>query len=214
MSYVYMKVLESAPARYDRGMQLLTLGRVQQVYEAIAARVPAGAEVLDLGCGTGALAVQLARQGARVTAIDISAGMLEQAAERVQEEGLAERVALRQLGVAELEGLADGRFGVVASVLVFSELSSDEIDYALAEARRLLRPGGRLLVADEIVPESAVGRLLSSVLRLPFVVLAYVLAQTTTHRVRDLEGRVSAAGFRVVEVVGYLAGTLRLVVAE
>lgn len=214
MSYVYMKVLESAPARYDRGMQLLTLGRVQQVYEAIAARVPAGAEVLDLGCGTGALAVRLARQGARVTAIDISAGMLEQAAERVQGEGLAEEVDLRQLGVAELEDLADGRFGAVTSVLVFSELSSDEIDYALGEARRLLRPGGRLLLADEIVPESGLGRLLSGVLRLPFVVLAYVLAQTTTHRVRDLEGRVSAAEFRVVEVVGYLAGTLRLVVAE
>ena len=214
MSYVYMKVLESAPARYDRGMWLLTLGRLQQVYGDIAARVPAGEEVLDVGCGTGALAAYLARQGNRVTAVDVSAGMLEQAAERVGQEGLAERVALRQLGVAELDAFGDGRFGAVTSVLVLSELSDDEIEYALAEGRRLLRPGGRLLVADEVEPASALGRLLSAVVRLPFVVLAYVLAQATSHRVRDLEGRVSAAGFQVVEVVSYLAGTLRLVVAE
>ncbi|MFN2292030.1 MAG: corrinoid protein-associated methyltransferase CpaM [Anaerolineae bacterium] len=213
MSYVYMKVLESAPSRYDRGMQLLTLGRVQRVYLDIGARIPADAEVLDLGCGTGALAVRLARQGARVTAIDISAGMLEQAATRVQAEGLTQRVELRQLGVAELDAFGDGRFGAVTSVLVLSELSDDEIAYALGEVRRLLRPGGRLLVADEVEPASAFGRLLSAVVRLPFVVLAYALTQTTTHRVRDLEGRVSAAGFRVIEVVGYLAGTLRLVVA-
>jgi demethylmenaquinone methyltransferase/2-methoxy-6-polyprenyl-1,4-benzoquinol methylase len=149
-----------------------------------------------------------------VTAVDISAGMLEQAAERVQQEGLAGRVALRQLGVAELDAFGDRRFGAVTGVLVLSELSDDEIEYALAEGRRLLRPGGRLLVADEVAPASAFGRLLSAVVRLPFVLLAYVLAQATTHRVRDLEGRVSAAGFQVVEVVSYLAGTLRLVVAE
>jgi ubiquinone/menaquinone biosynthesis C-methylase UbiE len=56
MSYVFMKVLESAPERYDRGMRLLTLGRLERVHRDIAAWVSAGDRVLDLGCGTGALA--------------------------------------------------------------------------------------------------------------------------------------------------------------
>jgi len=214
VSYVYMKVLESAPARYDRGMQILTLGRLERVQGDITSRVTAGEAVLELGCGTGALAARLARKGAWVTAVDTSPAMLEQAAARLRQEGLASRVVLRELGVAELDAFEEESFGVVTSTLLFSELSDDEIDYALAECRRLLRPGGQLLAADEVLPGSAWGRLLTFLLRLPFVVLAFVLSQTTTHRVRDLEGRIAGAGFRVVEVSSYLGGTLQLVVAE
>ncbi|MCL7453720.1 MAG: class I SAM-dependent methyltransferase [Anaerolineae bacterium] len=214
MSYVYMKVLESAPARYDRGMQILTLGRLERVKRDVTSRVTAGEAVLDLGCGTGALAARLARKGAQVTAVDTSPAMLEQAAGRLRQEGLASRVVLRELGVAELDAFEEESFGAVTSTLLFSELSDDEIDYALAECRRLLRPGGRLLVADEVLPGSAWGRLLTFLLRLPFVVLAFVLTQTTTHRVRDLEGRIARAGFHVLEVSSYLGGTLQLVVAE
>ena len=72
MSYVYMKVLESAPQRYERGMRVLTLGRLEQVRQDIAARVSAGARVLDIGCGTGVFARQLAGRAEHVLAIDLS----------------------------------------------------------------------------------------------------------------------------------------------
>jgi ubiquinone/menaquinone biosynthesis C-methylase UbiE len=49
MSHVYMKVLESAPERYERGMRILTLGRLERVRRDIAARLSAGDRVLDLG---------------------------------------------------------------------------------------------------------------------------------------------------------------------
>ena len=51
MSYVYMKVLESSPARYDRGMRLLTLGRLERVHRDIAAQVARDDRVLDIGNG-------------------------------------------------------------------------------------------------------------------------------------------------------------------
>lgn len=215
MSYVYMKVLESAPERYDRGMRLLTLGRLERVRNDIAARLLPGTRVLDLGCGTGVLTVQLAQKGCQVTGVDISPSMLAQAARRVRQGSLQEEVVLRELGVVDLDtAFEDGSFDAVVSTLVFSELSDGEIAYSLAECRRVLRPEGQLLIADEIVPDSVLGRAATFLFRLPFALAAFVLTQNTTRRVAGLGERVQEAGFRILDVACYLARTLQLFVAE
>jgi ubiquinone/menaquinone biosynthesis C-methylase UbiE len=210
-----MKVLESAPERYERGMRILTLGRWERVQCDIVARLKPGDQVLDLGCGTGALAVRLARRGCQVTGVDSSPAMLDQAGRHAQQEGMAGQVTFRELGVVELDtAFEDASFDAVVSTLLFSELSEDEIDYALVECRRVLRPDGQLLVADEVLPDSALGRLGTFLLRLPFALLAFVLTQNTTRRVAGLRARIEKAGFRIVDVEFYLAGTLRLFVSE
>jgi ubiquinone/menaquinone biosynthesis C-methylase UbiE len=210
-----MKVLESAPQRYERGMRLLTLGRLDQVRQDIAARVNAHDRVLDVGCGTGALVAMLAHKGAHVTGIDIAPPMLSQAAQRVREEGLADRVELRETGAVDLDTAFPGEgFDIVVSTLVFSELSDDEIKYTLAECWRILRPGGQLLIADEVFPDSMLGQIVTFLLRLPFVIAAFVLTQNTTHRVAGLEARIARAGFRILGTEEYLMGTMMLFVAE
>lgn len=215
MSYVYMKVLESAPERYDRGMRLLTLGRLERVHLDIAERVSEGDKVLDVGCGTGALATLLANRGAEVTGIDIAPAMLSQAAQRVSEECMENLVTLKEMGAVDLDtAFPDESFAVVISTLVFSELSDDEIDYTLAECHRILRPSGQLLISDEVLPESVLHRVATFLFRLPFAVAAFVLTQNTTHRVGGLDRRIEQAGFRILDIRGYLAGTLQLVVAE
>jgi ubiquinone/menaquinone biosynthesis C-methylase UbiE len=52
-----MRLLESAPARYDAGIRALTFGKADQVRDALAeAAVPSpGARVLEIGCGTGSV---------------------------------------------------------------------------------------------------------------------------------------------------------------
>ena len=215
MSYVYMKVLESSPDRYERGMRLLTLGRLHRVYGAIAARLQPGDRVLDVGCGPGVLAAQLARQGCKVTAIDSSPSMLAQAVQRIRAEGLADQILLQEMGAVDLDtAFRDGSFDAVVSTLVFSELSDDEVEYVLVECRRVLRAGGQLLIADEVMPDSALGKAATFLLRLPFAVLAFVLTQNTTRRVTGLRERILRARFRLLEVEHYLAGTLRLFVAD
>lgn len=77
-SFVWMKVLESTPERYDRGISMLSGGRIGEIYQRIAeiAAVPAR-RVLDIGCGTGAVTLACAARGAVVTGIDINAEMLD-----------------------------------------------------------------------------------------------------------------------------------------
>lgn len=215
MSYVYMKVLESAPTRYEQGMRILTLGRLEHVHRDIAHRLPAGGRVLDLGCGTGALALRLARRASHVTGVDASPAMLAQARQSVRAADLQTRVTLRELGVAELDhAFPDAAFDAVTATLLFSELSADERAFALAQARRVLVPGGRLLLADEVLPDSAAGRLATALLRLPFALLAWLLTQTTTRQVAGLAPAIEGAGLDLDESKGYLAGTLRLYVAH
>jgi ubiquinone/menaquinone biosynthesis C-methylase UbiE len=200
MSVVLMKVLESAPSRYDRGIRLLTLGQAGRAYDRLAARIQPGWRVLDIGTGTGALALRAAARGAEVSAMDINPAMLALARWKADAAGLGEAITWREMGVAELDTLPDASFDAICSCLCLSELTPDERRYGLAQARRLLRPGGLLLLADEVRPPGLLQRLLHTALRIPLTILTWLLTQTTTHAVPDLPGLVEAAGFEVTAV--------------
>lgn len=94
----------------------------------------AGKSLLDVACGTGELAAAAALKGAKVTAIDFAAPMVEQA------KSLNASVDYR-LGDAQQLDFADAVFDGVTCA--FGLLHLDDPDQAVAEARRVLRPGGR-----------------------------------------------------------------------
>jgi demethylmenaquinone methyltransferase/2-methoxy-6-polyprenyl-1,4-benzoquinol methylase len=199
-SYVYMKVLESAPARYDRGIRILSGGRIAEVYRRIAELAASpGARVLDVGCGTGGVSLACAARGARVVGIDRDAGMLEIARAKPVPGGAA-GVEWVQIGAAEIEDRFDERsFESVVSCLVLSELSADERRYVLATARTRLVPGGRLVVADEMLPAGRGQRLWYRVKRAPLVAITWALTNTTTRPIERLADEVGAAGFEEVD---------------
>lgn len=195
-----MKILESVPDRYDKGIRLLTLGRLDNAYDRLTAHIKKGQRVLDIGCGTGALTLRAARKGARVTGIDINPQMLEIAQKQIAKAGVASNVELREMGIAELETEKSHRYDVVMSGLCFSELSEDEINYALKEIRRLLKPGGILLIADEVKPKSVVKRVITSLIRFPLSIVVYLFTQTTTGAVKNLPEKVENAGFQIASI--------------
>ena len=81
-SLALMRWLEGSPERYDAGMRLITIGQVARLHEAAADAAVAkpGDRVLEIGCGTGSVTALLVARGARVTALDQSPDMIEQAA--------------------------------------------------------------------------------------------------------------------------------------
>jgi ubiquinone/menaquinone biosynthesis C-methylase UbiE len=197
-TYVLMRLLESSPGRYDLGMSLLTLGRLGKAYDRLVQTLRAGDHVLDLGCGTGALTLRAARRGAKVKGIDLDTRMIEVARARVHQAGLTDEVELVEMGVAELDGEGEETYDAVMAGLVFSELSPDEIVFTLRQAARILRPGGRLLVADEVAPENAAAAIAHRVLRAPLVGLTYLVVQQTTRPLVRFPQRVVDAGFSIV----------------
>lgn len=198
-SYAYMKVLESTPLRYDRGIWLLSHGTIERVYDRVAELATApGRRLLDLGCGTGGLTLACATAGAQVVGVDIDAGMLEVASGKVETAGATDRVELVRLSVMELEDrFAADSFDGAVSCLLFSELLPEERAYVLRVLRTRVRPGGPVVIADEAVPEAAASRAWWSLKRAPLVVLTWLLTQTTTHPVQagdELEGVLAGAG--------------------
>jgi SAM-dependent methyltransferase len=105
-----------------------------------------GSPVLELACGTGRVLLPLARQGYRVTGVDISSAMLEVARHKVAAEGLADRITLVEGDMREFA--LDGRFNLafVAVNSFMHLLNTDDQLAALACIRRHLNPGGLLLV--------------------------------------------------------------------
>jgi demethylmenaquinone methyltransferase/2-methoxy-6-polyprenyl-1,4-benzoquinol methylase len=197
-SYVYMKILESRPKRYDRGVALMSLGAADRCRQRLVAEnVRSGSRILEIGCGTGTLAILAAQAGAEVLGFDVSGAMLEVARAKVDAAGVSQKVRLEERGVSSMDGLADESFDLVAATLVLSELSPDERAYAVRHAHRLLHPGGRLALADEVRPRSRLKRWAHGAVRVPLVIATFVLTQTTTRAVEGLPDLVVDAGFRI-----------------
>jgi len=110
-----------------------------------------GDRVLDVACGPGIVACELARIARHVTGSDLTPAMLEQARERQRQAGLT-NVTWDQ-GDATALPYADGAFDLVVTRYSFHHFLNPRA--ALAEMRRVCRPGGKLAVIDVLVEPEA-----------------------------------------------------------
>lgn len=141
-------VLHSMARYYDLLTWLLSFGHEEAWRERMVslARLKPGESVLDVGCGTGSLAIAAKRSGgARVTGIDASPEMIARAARKARRAG-----AEVGFQVATVESLPfpDDSFDVVLSTLMMHHLPRGARENAAREIRRVLKPGGRVLVVD------------------------------------------------------------------
>lgn len=213
-SYVFMKILESRPRSYDRRIDRAGRGRVHEMKRAVVHEIRSGSFVLEIGCGTGELAVMLARSGAIVEGFDLSPSMVETARERIKAANLQDRVKIYQMGVDGMDSLAATTYGAVVSTLVFSELTDSERRFALKHAFRILNPGGLLVVADEVWPRTKSGRIIHALSRLPLLILTYLVSRAATTPLADLAGEVTSAGFIVEKEVRGCDDALAVLVAR
>ena len=144
---------------YDPIVRVTT--REKAVKRALQARLAARPHesILDLGCGTGTLALSIAREcaAAYVWGLDADTAALAQARSKQAREGL--RVHWSR-GLAQAAPFPDDAFDAVASSLFFHHLRRDDKLAVLREVVRILRPGGRVVVADWGRPASTPSRIL------------------------------------------------------
>jgi ubiquinone/menaquinone biosynthesis C-methylase UbiE len=156
------------------------------------AGIAAGQDVLDLGCGTGTLALMVSRMrpGTRVTGLDIDPRILAMARRKFEKTGA--HIVLEQ-GSATAPPFAPASFDRILSTLMLHHLTTAQKQETLGAARRLLRPGGELHIADWGKPHNALMRVASIGFQL------FDGGETTGANLRgELPALVRAAGFEDV----------------
>ncbi|HEY8735669.1 MAG TPA: class I SAM-dependent methyltransferase [Candidatus Dormibacteraeota bacterium] len=179
------------PRFYDLSAAVLFGGTRRRSYRQLllAGGVKPGDRVLDIGCGPGFFARMLAQAvGAEgsVVGIDAAPEMIEYAGRK------ARRLAncRFQPGTAESLAFPDASFDVVVSSLMVHHLPDEIRLKAAREMRRVLRPGGTLLLADFTIPERGSWRLVASI--------TGHAGDTWRRRMTPLEPLVAAADFAQV----------------
>ena len=140
-------------------------GRIARGYELGAAQfitrlgLEPGERVIDVATGTGNLAIPAARTGALVTGVDIAPNLIAQAKARAAAEGLAIRL---DVGDAESLGYDDDEFDTAVSM--FGAMFAARPERAASELLRVVRPGGRIAMANW-TPTSFIGEMLKTTSR-------------------------------------------------
>jgi len=147
---------EAARASYNRLSRWydLVAGSTEKKYrdwglEKLGAQP--GEKILEIGFGTGHCLAALAKAvgpTGHVIGLDISDGMLAIARERLQQEGLAERVDLHLGDAAKLDFIEAGSLDGVFMSFTLELFDNPEIPRVLQEIHRILKPGGRLAVVS------------------------------------------------------------------
>lgn len=142
-------VLHSARG-YDWLLWLRTLGRERALRERMLslARLQNGDAVLDVGCGTGTLAIAAKRHvgpAGHVVGIDASPEMIARAGRKAVAAGIA---VTFERATAQALPFGDAHFDVILSTLMFHHLPRSGREACAREMRRVLKPGGRILLVD------------------------------------------------------------------
>jgi len=135
---------------YDTIVNVITLGKIKSTHQqtAVLANLQPGQAVLDIGCGTGALLMEVEKIiGAQGTAVglDIEPAMIEQARRRA-----AKNHSHATFDVASIDNIPypDNTFDAAIQSLVFHHLTDTQKEAGLLELKRVLKPNGRLLIVD------------------------------------------------------------------
>jgi ubiquinone/menaquinone biosynthesis C-methylase UbiE len=178
-------------ASYDAYMRRMLLGRERRLRELTVswAEVKAGDNVLEVGCGTGSLtlaAKRAAGPSAVVCGIDVLPEMIDQCRRKADEAGADIDFTLGSINAVPYE---DDRFDVVLCSFMIFHMSELVRRQGIAEIRRVLKPGGRLLVLDLGLPP---GRFWRGIAKLAF--------RWVNDDVGDLLPLLESSGFSNVQV--------------
>jgi ubiquinone/menaquinone biosynthesis C-methylase UbiE len=132
---------------YDRHAGTVFRGMYRRVAEDVAVAAPTGGTLLDAGCGSGRLAIEIAgrRRDLRVHGVDLERGMVDVATRRAEQEGLTDRVEFTVADLADLP-LPDDSVDLVVSTASMHHWT--DVGAVVASLGRVLRPEGRVWIYD------------------------------------------------------------------
>ncbi|MFD1331930.1 class I SAM-dependent methyltransferase [Methylopila musalis] len=189
-SMMYSSALYEAPTETLEAAQQRRLDRIVAMLD-----LKGGEHVLEIGCGWGALAERLAREGCRVTAVTLSPAQLDAARRRIAEAGLSERVTI------ELRDYRDiaGQFDRIVSIEMIEAVGRAYWPSYFETLRRSLKPGGRIVLQAITIDEG----MFESYQRGTDFIQRYIFPGGSLPSVRMLESSAGAAALAVVEQLDF-----------
>ena len=134
---------------YDRNVHIATWGRDKQWKEELLSHLNEPKRILDLACGTGILALEMARRfGSNVTGVELRAEYLDLCAERAKEAGFGDRT--RWICANAEEVLLDEQFDHITSCYIPKYVN---LDVLVPNMVKMLAPGGLFIMQDFAYPE-------------------------------------------------------------
>lgn len=121
----------------------------QEVRHLIAAYAgdAEGAALLEFGCNYAASSIVAAAMGAHVTGVDVDADAIALARHNAARHGMAGRIDLRHVPDTRALPFADARFDIILCISVLEYVAPDQLGAVLRELRRVLKPGGLIIVS-------------------------------------------------------------------
>ncbi len=135
------------------GLQVITAKKILPGLAGLTDRLAAGGSILEVGCGTGNLLVQIAKAfpSARVVGVDIDAASVATARKRIADANLADRVEARH---GSLTDLPAGSFDAAVMVEVLHEIGQPIRPAVVKDTARVLNAGGWMVIVDETYPST------------------------------------------------------------
>jgi len=119
--------------------------------EAVTEEIPSSARVIDIACGTGALALSVSRKAGLVTGIDLDKEMISFASSRAKNRGLGNLI-FEVHDASDLSGYRDGEFDIAVTSMAVHQFSEELAVKILREIKRISR---KVIIADYSCPMSA-----------------------------------------------------------
>jgi ubiquinone/menaquinone biosynthesis C-methylase UbiE len=193
MPAVYDKFAQN----YDRAFAPLERLGLRRWRQEVIDLLPIDADILEIGCGAGAN-FEFYPQCRRAISSEISIGMLHIAAGKRRENHLIQ---------ADAQSLpfGDDKFDAAFATLVFCSIPEPTI--AFKELRRVLKPGGRIVLLEHVRPEGILGPVFDLLNRV-------TVAIADDHFNRETAKLAAEAGLKVVEVRKKLASIVNLIILQ
>ena len=188
---------DSVASIYDGLTDFISLNQTVVTKDYLLEKIEGDTKVLVVGCGTGYIATKARQKGANVVAVDISKKMIERAKKHAVENE-AHGITFVQKDFLNLE--MEDEFDCIA-LPFFLNVFPDErtVERVLEKARSHLKPGGGILIADELEPMNKCYWFFINGIRLPVYFFFSVATGIKPHRIHDLKKIMSRLNIHIIE---------------
>lgn len=211
IAVTFMRKLELEPDTYDEKFTVLTKGVNVEVKDWVLERIGTSKSILEVGCGTGALAVKMAQKGNDVLAIDKNFQMINTAMKNYPSE--KDVKLIYQIGtIRELPAVEKSK-DIIVSTFMLSELRPFEQQIFLRSAWKVLKPGGKLIVAAEFIP-SGFWKIIFKIKRWWYKKKLRRLRLPSTSLVKWFFNYIEPIGFKISTETKWKRGSIRALELE